>query len=89
MSDAEYIPVMPFWIDTPGYTDRDRLMFVCGVEFQMIYETIKDKRDWSQCIHSENESRVRMMCRKLGVPVNMQRHCDTWTHCEIPSSTTT
>lgn len=87
-NEAEFAPIMPFWVDTDGYTDRDREMFVCGVEFQTVYETIKDKRDWCQCIHTENESRVRMMCAKLGVPVKMERHCDTWTHCEIPASTT-
>ena len=87
--NADYEPVLSFWIDTEAYTDRDREMFVCGVEFAMIYETIKNKRDWYQCIHVENESRVRMMCGKLGVPVRMERHCDTWTYCEIPASTTT
>jgi hypothetical protein len=86
--DAEYGMVTSFWIDTDGYSDRDRDMFICGVEFNMIYETIKDKRDWCQCIHAENESRVRMMCGKLGFPVKMQRICDTWTLCEIPASTT-
>jgi hypothetical protein len=86
--EAEYGMVMSLWIDTDGYSDRDREMFVCGVEFQMIYATIKDKRDWCQCIHAENESRVRMMCAKLGVPVKMERSCDTWTHCEISASTT-
>ena len=87
-NEAEFSPVMPFFIDTEAYSDRDREMFVCGVEFQMVYETVKDKRDWSECIHTENESRIRMMCGKLGLPVKMVRHCDTWTHCEIPASTT-
>ena len=41
MSD-EYSLLMPFWIDTDGYTDRDREMFVCGVEFQMVTELLKD-----------------------------------------------
>jgi len=86
--DAEYGMVMSFWIDTNRYSDRDREMFVCGVEFQMVYETIKDKRDWSQCIHTENESRIRMICGRLGLPVKMVRHCGTWTHCEILASTT-
>lgn len=36
-NSAEFQPVMSFWIDTDGYSDRDRMMFVCGVEFQMIY----------------------------------------------------
>lgn len=79
---------MPFWIDTDSYSQVDRDMFVCGVEFQMVYQTILEKRDWDQCIHAENESRVRMMRGKLGVPVQMKRHDDTWTHCYIPASTT-
>lgn len=83
---TEYIPVMPYWIDTDGYSDRDREMFVCGVEFQMIYETIKAKRYWNQCIHTENESRVRMMCGKLGLNVQLEKICDTWTRCVIPAS---
>lgn len=83
---AEYEPLMSFWIDTDAYSDRDREMFVCGVEFQMIYAAIESARGWCQCIHTENESRVRMMCAKLGVPVKMSRVCDTWTHCEIPET---
>lgn len=86
--NAEFSPVVPFWIDTDGYTQRDRDMFTCGVEFQMIYQAILDKRDWCQCIHTENESRVRMLCRRMNVPVLLERRCDTWTHCEIPASTT-
>lgn len=88
VNEAEFSPVMPFFIDTESYSDRDREMFVCGVEFQMVYQTVTDKRDWCQCIHTENESRIRMMCGKLGLPVKMDRHCDTWTHCAIPASTT-
>lgn len=85
----QWHPVMPFWIDTDAYSPRDRDMFVCGIEFQMVYQAILEKRDWDQCIHTENESRVRMMCGKLGVPVQMKRVDDTWTHCWIPASTTT
>ena len=76
--------VMPFFIDTDGYSDRDRLMFVCGVEFQMVYEAAKAGRGWNQAIHTENESRVRMMCGKLGLPCKVTRHCDTWSELEIP-----
>lgn len=75
---------MPFWIDTEGYTDRDREMFVCGVEFQMIYQAVLDGKGWNQCIHTENESRVRLMCGKLRIPVTIARYDDTWSHCEIP-----
>jgi len=83
MSDGVWEPIMPFWVDTDGYSDRDREMFVCGVEFQMVYEAIKSGRGWNQCIHTENESRVRLMCSKLGVKVRLTYCCDTWTQCEI------
>lgn len=78
---GKYGLLMAFWIDTEGYTDRDREMFVCGVEYAMIYAVLCDGREWNQCIHTENESRVRMMCAKMGVRCEMSRSCETWTHC--------
>lgn len=78
----DYSMIMPFWIDTPGYTDRDRKMFVCGVEFQMIYESVKAGQSWNQCIHNENVDRVRMMLAKFGRRYKLVRHCDTWTNLE-------
>lgn len=81
--NASYGLVMPFWIDTEGYTDRDRNMFTCGVEFQMIYDAIRSGRGWNQCIHNENTSRVRMMCGKLGVTYAMSQWDDTWTNLSI------
>ena len=88
-ADANYGLLISFWIDTDAYSDRDRDMFTCGVEFHMVYRAIKEKRGWCQCIRTENESRVRMLCAKLRVPVKLERCCDTWTHCEIPASTVT
>ena len=85
MSDkAEFEPIMPFWIDTDGYSERDREMFTCGVEFQMVYEAIKSGAGWSQCIHTENASRVRMMCGKLEIQARLTHICSTWTDCQIP-----
>lgn len=68
MSDeAEYGLEMPMWIDTEGYTDRDREMFVCGAEFHQVYQTLKQSPEGlRKPIHTENESRVRMMLAKLG-----------------------
>ena len=63
---AEYGMVMPFWIDTPGYTDRDREMFVCGVEFEMIRQELESGKGIRRPIHADNSSRVRMMCHKMG-----------------------
>jgi hypothetical protein len=64
---AEYKCVMPFWIDTEAYSDRDREMFVCGVEFEMLrVELLNIHRTVTRTIHVENESRTRMMACKLG-----------------------
>ena len=63
----DYGLVMSFWIDTDGYSDREREMFVAGVEFQMVYESIKNGNGWAQPIREENAPRVRMMLNKLGI----------------------
>lgn len=81
---------MPFWIDTDGYTDRDREMFVCGVEFQMIYREAMAGTFIDRPIHRENESRVRMMLGKLRIGCTITPHegyegCETWSDlvCEL------
>lgn len=76
--------MLPFWIDIDAYTDRDRLMFVCGFEFQQVYTAaLKDGRV-ERPVHRENESRIRMMCGKFGwqceiVPHEGYEGCETWS----------
>ncbi len=70
--NTEYSMVMPFWIDTDAYTDRDRAMFVAGVEFEMLYRELKSGEPVSRTIHTENESRARMMAAKLGRQVKIE-----------------
>lgn len=54
------------YIDTDGYTDRDRLMFGCGVEFHMVMKHMtSDRRPLDKMIHRENESRIRMLAGQL------------------------
>ncbi len=65
--EADYSLLMPFWIDTDGYTDRDRLMFVAGVEFEMARNQLNDGWTGTRTICRENESRLRMMCARLGL----------------------
>ena len=72
-NDRDYGLEMPFWIDTDAYTDRDREMFVAGVEFQQIYTELKSGWRGSKPVHRENESRLRMMCGKLGVPCSIKQ----------------
>ncbi len=68
MSDeANYSLLMPFWIDTDGYTDRDRVMFVAGVEFEIVRQALNSGWTGSRTILKENESRMRMMCARLGL----------------------
>ena len=66
--EQEYDLIMSFWMDTDAYTDRDREMFVAGVEFEMVRNLIV-ANGWTgtRPIRPENESRIRMMCGKLGV----------------------
>lgn len=78
--EAEYDCVMPFWIDTEAYTDRDRQMFVCGVDFEMIRQAFQSGRPVDRTIHTENESRVRMMAAKLGRQIQMEASgTEGWT----------
>ena len=66
MSSGEYEILMPFWIDTEAYSDRDKEMFVCGVEFEMLRQELTKPKTVLRTIHIENSSRARMMAHKLG-----------------------
>jgi hypothetical protein len=62
MSDFNLL--CPFWIDTEGYSDRDRLMFCCGFEFQQFFEKLKTNDPFELLIHRENETRMRLTCAR-------------------------
>lgn len=87
MSHDEYSLAMPFWIDTEAYSDRDREMFVCGVEFEMLRGELQSGKSIQRTIHTENESRARMMAHKIG------RYCaidpsgvDGWSYFTSPAT---
>lgn len=63
---SDYSLLMPFWIDTDAYSARDREMFVCGVEFEMLRQELATPETVTRTIHTENESRARMMAHKMG-----------------------
>ena len=84
---TEFSLEMPFFIDTDGYTDRDREMFVCGVEFYMVYQAVKAGIGWKQAVHNENVSRIRMMCARLKVRMQFEPFDDEWTSLVIPART--
>jgi hypothetical protein len=63
--EGSYLLQTPFWVDTDGYTDRDRLMFTCGVEFEMVFRQLKTGDAIDRPIHRENESRCRMLCGRF------------------------
>ena len=84
-TNEDYSLIMSFWIDTDGYCQRDRQMFVAGVEFQMVFQAIQNGTGWNQCIHAENSSRVRMMCAKLKCPFSLgDVGMDEWVQLTIP-----
>jgi len=81
--EVEFHPVMPFWIDTDGYTDRDREMFVCGVEYDMVYRSVLSGHGWNQAIHNENTTRIRLMLGKLKARYRLERVDECWSILEV------
>jgi hypothetical protein len=82
----EYECVLPFYIDTEGYSDRDRLMFVCGFEICQLVDQIKAGYRGARelPIHTENASRVRMMGKYLGVKIETRDSgTEGWTWIEV------
>lgn len=75
--NCEFGLKLPFWIDTDGYSDRDRAMFVAGYEFATVVDALECNYPFSGPIHSENESRVRMACAQY-----KRRYAITPTNCE-------
>ena len=88
-SEAEYGMVQPFWIDTDAYTDRDRQMFVCGVEFEMVHQLLEaGVFDHQRKIPTENESRLRMLCGRYPIWASfMSSEVEGWTYLQwVPKS---
>lgn len=79
MEPEEFNIVTPFWIDTDAYSDRDRLMFCCGVEFQMIRAELASGNDFERPIHTENESRGRLLVSRQQRACEIKRFDDQWS----------
>ena len=58
--ENSYQLAVPFFIDTDGYTDRDREMFCCGAEFRQFYEASKTGERYEATISRENMTRFRL-----------------------------
>lgn len=72
MSHDKYELATPFFIDTDGYTARDREMFCAGFEFAEIRRRMIDFDCFEPMwIQPENESRVRMLCGRHGYTCNI------------------
>ncbi len=85
---VKYELEMPFWIDTEAYSDRDREMFICGVEFEMLrVECLNPHRTVLRTIHVENESRARMMACQLGRKAAVEPSgVDGWSYFTSPAT---
>ena len=80
--------VQSYYIDTDAYTDLDRQMFVCGAEFEMVSNLLSEGWTGDRPIHRENESRIRMLCGRVGVHCEIDQHegydgCETWSTLRI------
>jgi Ser/Thr protein kinase RdoA (MazF antagonist) len=89
----EFEMIMPFWIDTEAYTDRDRDMFVSGYEFAELHrEALMNAEPFSRTIRSENVSRIRMMLSRLNrefmiapsdVPMMLDTDAGRWHFLDV------
>lgn len=59
-SDDVYL-ACPFWIDTDGYSSRDRDMFVAGFEYGLVYCNLVTRNACTLQIGMENFDRTRML----------------------------
>lgn len=87
---AQWGLVCSFFIDTPGYTPRDRQMFVAGYEFAIVLNHIRHRRTrMIRTIHRENESRVRLAAAQFNRTCTIrpcEEHHDpdgTWSYLTI------
>ena len=72
MADGHYSLKVPCWVDTDGYTDRDREMFICGIEYYMLAQELEGDGEVKRYIHAENASRSRLLAGKLGRQVTIE-----------------
>ena len=64
--EVTYTLVCPFYIDTDAYSDRDRLMFVAGFQFNEVYQAMKTVGNEIEfTIYRENESRIKLAAARL------------------------
>ena len=88
----EFSLILSFSIDTDGYSDRDREMFVSGYEFAEIAAHLERSRAGiDRPIHRENESRIRIACGRFKracaiTPTDEEIDQDgTWSRLEVPA----
>ena len=74
-----------FYIDDDGYTDRDRLMFVCGVEFEMIYRLLQRgcKNMIDRPVHQENVPRIVKLCQSLNIKYTIEQVDGHWSNVTV------
>jgi hypothetical protein len=90
MADGHYSLKYPCWVDTDGYTDRDRQMFICGIEYYMLALELEGPGEVKRYIHAENASRVRLLAGKIGrTPISIEPcnhdHFPGWWYVTAPA----
>jgi hypothetical protein len=84
VSEDGFKLVLPFWIDTDAYSDRDRSMFTAGFEFaQVVVHMEENDGPMERPIHPENESRIRMAAGRLGRTCRIEPLAEGWKQLQI------
>lgn len=78
-----YKQMVSFEIDNNELSGFDnKKCFVLGVEWQIVYNDLKEKRLFERFIHSDNQDRLIKLCKVLGANYRIQAH-DDWPHLMV------
>lgn len=83
-TDGKWELQVPFLTDGDDFSDRDRVAFALGFEFAQLYYTWLIMDEPSPCdLHRENESRVRVMCSRMGKRCTITPVDEIWSRVNL------
>ena len=84
--EGRWVLSTPFWIDTDGYSDRDREMFCAGVDYASLAKFLrKAKAGDVTVVLRENASRARMLAAHNKIVVTIEPLQETHASVQVVS----
>ncbi len=78
------IDLNAFLLNGEAYTNRDKKMFLAGVEYCTIQHYLEvDKEPISRQIMNENVDRLMILCNKYGRTLNIERIDEDYSYLTI------